>query len=459
MDKREVGTRLPWVFSIIVLLVLAGCSESPVAVESTSDTPDSERTQASAREYGLSKRAEKLAKLSKKLRHLHLLERAVIPGAPGKTTSTDSLQMLVGVADGYSTSDSVLQKVLDKYKILNRFQYNTAIRGMAVTVANTEVESFVADLDGTSSVGWVEPDPALPVDSGTSTTTTVSQQQIPWGIYSVGADASWAVSGDGQGAVGVDLYIVDTGVSHADLNVVECIEFPTRKGGAVPCTSTDDLGGHGTEVAGVAAAVDDVDGIVGVAPGARVHAVKVMRENGNTVLGSLIAVVDHLTAHKLANPTVPMVVNISLGSDVRTTRYNGLDEAIRASIAAGVVYIIAAGNDAIDVSTVSPAHVAEAITVAAHDESRQQAWFSNYGPGIDLFAPGVDVLTLKTPDQAGPASGTSIAAPFVAGAAALLLAQDPTLSPAALRDLLLSRAQADVTGISANTTTRGLFVQ
>jgi subtilisin family serine protease len=208
----------------------------------------------------------------------------------------------------------------------------------------------------------------------------------------------------------------------------------------------------------VAAAMDNQEGVVGIAPGARVRALKVLRENGNTVLGSLIAVVDFLTERKLNNPSVPMVVNISLGANVRTTRYNGLDEAIRQSISVGVVYVIAAGNDGIDAATVSPAHVAEAITVGAHNASNALSSFSNYCAVIDIHAPGENVLTLTKGNGLVYSSGTSLAAPHVAGAAALLLAQNPTLTPAQVRTQLLATARSTVTGVPSSTTNLSVYV-
>lgn len=141
-------------------------------------------------------------------------------------------------------------------------------------------------------------------------------------------------------------------------------------------------------MASIAAAQDNNAGSIGIAHGVRVHAMKVLTGNRtNTPLSSVIEAVEHVTAQKLANPSTPVVVNISFGLHIGTAAYNALDEAIQASIEAGVVYTIAAGNEGIDATHISPAHVTEAITVGACDRTNRFAAFSNYGPVVDLLAP------------------------------------------------------------------------
>ncbi len=157
-----------------------------------------------------------------------------------------------------------------------------------------------------------------------------------------------------------------------------------------------------------------------------------------------------------------MVINMSFGADIGTTEYNALDLAVQAAIDAGITVVIAAGNEGIDASTITPAHVADAITVGAYDVYNRFAYFSNYGPIVDLQAPGVDILSTGNGTKGSwkgvLMSGTSTAAPHVAGAAALYLSQHPSASPAEVREALLANAIDIVHGAPVNTTTRSVWV-
>ena len=277
-----------------------------------------------------------------------------------------------------------------------------------------------------------------------------SGQQIPWSVSAVGGESSWAVSGDGSGSVNVDLYILDTGISNDDLNVVENIDF--RDG----LSDARDHDGHGTHVAGIAAAVDDTDGLVGVAPGARVHNLKVLGDDGKTDISVVIAAIEHITVAKLSKPTKPMVVNLSLGKDMGTPNYSALDEAIMTSTTKGVVYVVAAGNQGVNASHVTPAKVAEAITVGSFGFNGSFSPFSNYGPKVDLLAPGEGIVSLGSAASgaSGPVimSGTSMAAAHVTGAAALYLGQNPNATPAQVEQALVANGWAFVTGTNGSTT-------
>ena len=468
VKEALMNTRPPYTFptSRLQLLIIAGL----VLTAGCSDVVSLDATETEFVAEELNKRkappvngsdiaawGQSIQSRSTKARHFHLLDLALVPARPGKLIAgSDSVRLVVGT-HGSATADSVLQIVLEKHKIFNRFEYKTAIHGLAVTMPVANLDSFITDTDNAPAVSFTEPDVSVPYDSGTRGTAPATTQEVPWSIPSIGADLSSTMAGDGTGEVDIDLYVLDSGAESSDLNIVECLQF-TRLMGAEPCTSTEDQDGHGTGVALAAAAIDDQEGIVGVAPGARVHVVKALRENGNTPLGALVAVVDYLTERKLANPSVPMVVNISLGADVKTTRYNALDEAIQASIATGVVYVLSSGNSAINAEKVSPAHVAEAITVGAYNEYGLFSSFANYGSVLDISAPGEDVLSMTPQNELGYASGTSLAAPYVAGAAALLLSQEPTLTPAQVRERIVSSGTATIGGTPDETTNKALFV-
>ncbi|MGH7274158.1 MAG: S8 family serine peptidase, partial [Nitrospiria bacterium] len=241
--------------------------------------------------------------------------------------------------------------------------------------------------------------------------------------------------------------ILDTGIyKHRDLNVFKA--FDCTKSGC-PSVKASDKNGHGTHVAGIAAARDNTNSVVGVAPGARLWQVKVLGNSGSGFTSWVIAGINKVTA----NASTIEVANMSLGGGGSntpncgkngTTVVDPLHNAICNSVAKGVVYTVAAGNEMKDAKTVTPAAYPEVITVSALADSNGQpggggsatsygpddsfATFSNYGAAIDLIAPGVDIFSTWPGDSAAPqgycadSSGTSMAAPHVAGAVALYLA-------------------------------------
>jgi subtilisin family serine protease len=169
----------------------------------------------------------------------------------------------------------------------------------------------------------------------------------------------------------------------------------------------------------------------------------------------VIVGIDWLVGHH--QPGVPAVVNMSLGGAANPM----LNAAVQAAVDDGITAAIAAGNDAADACSFSPAQVQSGLTVAASDIADLQALFSNRGPCVDLFAPGVDITSAwGTGDTTlNTISGTSMAAPHVAGAAAVLLSQLPTLSPAQVAQRLLADATPDVLGnVSPQTPNRLLFL-
>ncbi|HEV2107818.1 MAG TPA: S8 family serine peptidase, partial [Thermomicrobiales bacterium] len=217
-----------------------------------------------------------------------------------------------------------------------------------------------------------------------------------------------------------------------------------------------DDNGHGTHAAGTAAAKDNNTGVVGVAPGARLWAVKVLAANGSGSYSSLICGVDWVTQ----NAGTIGVANLSLAgtapsstctADLQST--DPFHEAICRSVNAGVTYAVAAGNSSADASAYVPASFNEIITVSAVNDQDGKpggdsfASFSNYGSAVDIAAPGVGILSTLNTGGYGKMSGTSMASPHVAGAVALVIAAQGRIGPAGVKSALLSsREQTALTG-------------
>ncbi|MEU7601069.1 S8 family peptidase [Streptomyces sp. NPDC041003] len=219
------------------------------------------------------------------------------------------------------------------------------------------------------------------------------------------------------GGDGVTAYVIDTGVriSHKDFGGRAAHGFD-----AIDNDETaDDGNGHGTHVAGTIAGTAH-----GVAKKAKVVAVRVLDDNGSGTTEQVVAGIDWVTK----NHSGPSVANMSLGGGAD----EALDAAVKRAVASGVTFSVAAGNESSDAGQGSPSRVPEALTVASSTEGDQQSDFSNFGSVVDLYAPGSEITSAwKDSDTAVKTiSGTSMAAPHVAGAAALYLAAHPSATPA-----------------------------
>jgi subtilisin family serine protease len=311
--------------------------------------------------------------------------------------------------------------------------YSAALRGFAARLSAEQIQA----LEQHPLVAYVEPDGVM----------TANAQVLPWGIDRVDADISSTLAGNGSGAINnVNVYIIDTGIdqTHPDLNVVNHVNFtpPPLLGLIGGGGGNKDCNGHGTHVAGTVAARDNASDVVGAAPGARLTGVKVLDCSGSGPTSQVIKGVDWVTA----NAQRPAVANMSLGGGVSTA----LDDAVRRSAASGVVYALAAGNSGADACTSSPARAGAGtngiITMAATDENNQEASFSNFGQCVDVWAPGVNILSTRLGGGTTTLSGTSMASPHGAGVAALLLSTQGTLTTS----LVESELKADAVGTGTN---------
>lgn len=263
------------------------------------------------------------------------------------------------------------------------------------------------------------------------------EESLPWGVDRIDAELAWVNST----GLGVKTAIVDTGidVDHPDLvdNLAGGINIIN------PRKHYDDDNGHGTHVAGTVAAVDNTIGVIGVATRAALYGVKVLDRNGMGWLSDVIAGLEWCINNGMD------VVNMSLGtsSDIQT-----FHEAVTAVYNAGIVQVAAAGNDGGPVSY--PAAYAETIAVSATDNLDNVTPWSNYGPEIDLAAPGKDINSTYKGGGYKVLTGTSMACPHVAGTAGLILENKPAYTPEQVLNVLTSTA--DNLGFSATRQGAGL---
>ena len=241
--------------------------------------------------------------------------------------------------------------------------------------------------------------------------TTPPPQVVPWGVSRVGA-----VNNSFKGN-GVRVCVVDTGVSksHPDLRVVSGENFVLKKGRVDP-NAWDDDNGHGSHVAGTIAALDNSQGVVGVAPLASLVAVKVLDSRGSGYLSDIADGV--LSCVRQGSH----VINMSLGGNGDPNLDSPLKQAINAAVNAGVHVVVAAGNEGQNIAGKVPAGYSNVVAVAASDSSDRIASFSNFGLSAkDFTAPGVSVLSTWKGSSYNTISGTSMASPHVAGIYALMV--------------------------------------
>lgn len=248
------------------------------------------------------------------------------------------------------------------------------------------------------------------------------QQTVPWGITRVQAPA---VHNRGVTGSGVRVAILDSGIStHSDLTI---------RGGAsfVPGEpTTADLNGHGTHVAGTVAALNNSIGVIGVAPSADLYAVKVLGANGRGSVSGIAQGLEWAAANNMH------IANMSLGSDAPSTT---LERAVNYATSQGVLVIAATGNNGSG-SVGYPARYANAMAVGATDQNNRRANFSQYGTGIDIVAPGVNVQSTYPGNRYASLNGTSMATPHVAGAAALVKQRYPSWNATQIRNHLKNTA-------------------
>lgn len=298
--------------------------------------------------------------------------------------------------------------------------YSHALNGFAAALSPLQAASLKAD----PRVLSVEQDQVV----------SIAGQETPTGVQRIFAPGNGNIDIDGADdwRVDVDVAVIDTGIdaAHPDLNVVSSVNCS----GGGPFTSSCSSGGtddnsHGTHVAGTIGALDNGVGVVGVAPGARLWAVKVLNSQGSGYMSWIVAGIDYVAANSSIE-----VANMSLGCECTSAAMN---TAIANAVSKGVVFVVAAGNSDKDSVTFSPANHPDVITVSAladfnglpgggaastcrTDQDDTLADFSNFGPSVEIAAPGVCITSTVPGGGYAIYSGTSMASPHAAGAAALL---------------------------------------
>jgi subtilisin family serine protease len=402
-------------------------------------------------------------------------------------------QYVVVLKDSVSDPGAVAAAEGKAYGFKARFVYGHALKGYAASFSAATASALATN----PSVAYIAPDESFEAAEGCAQISPASSQQcLPNWAHRIAAERSSTKSGDGKGSVNINVAVIDTGIdaTHPDLNVV----------GGVNCAngqSFEDATGHGTLVAGILGAKDNSFGIVGVAPGAKLWSVRVLNNAGAGTTGGILCGIDWVTATRAdSNRTNDIAVaNMSVvsfsknsGEDSQTPGEDGncgytikdpVHQAICASTAAGVTYVVAAGNSAADFQVTLPAAYHEVLTATAIGDSDGLSGGSGGGFGPQSCLPGQSddayasfsnfatlpgdqahtvaasgVCDLSTDPLANCATkenphpseclnvefGTSFASPAVAGAVALCISDAVCagLTPAQIVKKIVADAQA-----------------
>ncbi|MBA2949829.1 S8 family peptidase [Streptomyces himalayensis] len=346
----------------------------------------------------------------------------VILGADAEGAIKDSYIVILDEDAGFRGDSKKGKALAAAYGGEVKRTYKEALNGYAAEMSETEAKRLAAN-------------PAVAkVVQNKKVSISATQTNPTWGLDRID-QASLPLSStytypDSAGA-GVTAYIIDTGVRITHSN------FGGRASYGYDAVDNDstaqDGNGHGTHVAGTVASTT-----YGVAKAAKIVGVRVLDNSGSGTTAGVVAGIDWVTQ----NAVKPAVANMSLGGGADTV----LDTAVANSIASGITYAVAAGNENTNASSSSPARVASAITVASSTSADARSSFSNYGSVVDIFAPGSSITsTYNTSDTATSSlSGTSMASPHVAGAAAVYLGANPSATPSQVASALTSAAATGV---------------
>ena len=373
-------------------------------------------------------------------------EDAVAPPASSDAGEVIPNHYIVVLDEGAAAPAAVASDLAEKTGLETTHVYDDALDGFSAEIPAARV----SEVRSNPQVQFVVRDRVI----------EAAEQKSPTGIRRVDADESSTEAGNGSGKVDADIAILDTGIyrKHRDLNISGGFNCMGNEGK----NAWSDGDGHGTHVAGTAAARDNSIGVVGIAPGARLWAVRVLNDRGTGSFASAICGIDWVTRqNRDGDPSNNIeVANMSIGAVVRGSDDGDcgwigdgasarLHEAVCKSVARGVFYAVAAGNERVDFGTEVPAAFDQVLTVTAMadfngrpgggaaptcggDVDDTFANFSNYTTVANtndvnhtMAAPGVCIRSTWNNGKYKPISGTSMASPHVAGTAALCIANGP----------------------------------
>ena len=361
-----------------------------------------------------------------------LLLAASLPATASAASPHEAV--IVVFRDDVGNAGRLTAQLAREHRFSATYVYEHAIKGFAASVPATAL----AGLRRNPNVVSVEAD-------ATAYMTDTPQEGATWGLDRIDQrdlplDTVYTYAGSGDG---VTAYVIDSGIvsGHAEFGGRASLgrDFVGTNGG-------EDCNGHGTHVAGTIGGAT-----YGVAKDARLVSVRVFDCTGGASWSRIIAAVDWVTA----NAQKPAVVNMSIGGSASSLA----DQAIRTSIASGIAYVIAAGNNGANACNYSPARVAEAMTISATDKTDTRASWGNYGSCVDWFAPGVSVVSagISSTTATATKSGTSMATPHAAGVAALYLEANAGASPAEVRDALYAATTRGVVRSSSSANNHLLY--
>lgn len=371
----------------------------------------------------------------------------VLPeGLPGREANTT--RYIIRFADNASDTeiDTLIDRVKGNGKAKRAVKFNQLFKGGVYDLSPGLARKL--EREGGDRVAWVEEDATVSVTPQRSVTAAGVQSSAPWGLDRIDQtdlplNSSYSYASDGAG---VTAYVVDTGIlaSHADFGSRVRVGYDAFTDGR----NTSDCNGHGTHVAGTIGGTT-----YGVAKAASLVAVRVLDCAGSGTLSGVIAGIDWAVTDHASGPAV---MNLSLGGGASSS----LDAAVDRAITDGITVVVAAGNSNVDACTVSPARASNAVTVGATTSVDARASYSNFGSCLDIFAPGSSILSAYYTSNTATAtlSGTSMASPHVAGAAARILGADPGLRPDQVASALVASSSLNkVTNAGTNSPNRLLY--